>query len=206
MRTGSNIRQRIDGRFEARYEKGRDENGHIIYGSVYAATYEEAEAKRAKLVEKKSSIRQMNLLILGAGDHGQEVKELAEGLRVFNKIAFLDDNPDKEGVIGPCTDFEQYLDDYPMAIAAVGDSTLRCQWMNELIKVNFIIPTFVHPTAVVSASVEIEPGTVICANSTIGQKVHIGRGSIVDSGAVVERNAVVPDWTYIKCGDVFSKK
>ena len=32
MRTGSNIRQRADGRFEAQYTKARDERGRIIYG------------------------------------------------------------------------------------------------------------------------------------------------------------------------------
>lgn len=45
MRTGENIYKRKDGRWEARYRKGRDETGKIIYGYCYGRTYSEAKAK-----------------------------------------------------------------------------------------------------------------------------------------------------------------
>lgn len=44
-RKGENIFKRKDGRWEARYEKGRDPNGRIIYGYCYAGTYREARQK-----------------------------------------------------------------------------------------------------------------------------------------------------------------
>lgn len=42
---GENIHKRKDGRWEARYRKGRKMDGTIIYGSVYGATYREAKEK-----------------------------------------------------------------------------------------------------------------------------------------------------------------
>lgn len=45
MRTGKNIYKRKDGRWEARYRKGRKDNGQIIYGSCYGKTYLEAKEK-----------------------------------------------------------------------------------------------------------------------------------------------------------------
>lgn len=42
---GENIHKRKDGRWEARYRKGRRMDGTIIYGSVYGATYREAKEK-----------------------------------------------------------------------------------------------------------------------------------------------------------------
>jgi integrase len=45
MRTGENIYKRKDGRWEARYRKGRGENGRLIYGSCYGRTYTEAKRK-----------------------------------------------------------------------------------------------------------------------------------------------------------------
>ena len=36
---------------EARYRKGRKPDGTVIYGSVYGKTYEEAERKRAELLQ-----------------------------------------------------------------------------------------------------------------------------------------------------------
>jgi integrase len=55
MRRERNIYKRKDGRYEARYIKGHDENGKAIYGAVYARTYAEVKEKRdrVKVIEKK---------------------------------------------------------------------------------------------------------------------------------------------------------
>lgn len=42
MRTGVNIRKRKDGRYEARYPKGRDAAGKLLYGYCYGHSFEEA--------------------------------------------------------------------------------------------------------------------------------------------------------------------
>ena len=68
MRTGNNIRLRTDGRFEARYIKGRDLQGHAIYGYCYGKTSEEAARKRERAMRELTSVREMNLLILGGGE------------------------------------------------------------------------------------------------------------------------------------------
>ena len=52
MRIGAAIYQHTDGRWEARYRKGRKPDGTVIYGSVYGKTYEEAERKRAELLQE----------------------------------------------------------------------------------------------------------------------------------------------------------
>lgn len=42
MAKGENIFKRKDGRWEARYKKGYDENHKIIYGYCYGHSYREA--------------------------------------------------------------------------------------------------------------------------------------------------------------------
>lgn len=54
-RRGENIRKRKDGRWEGRYEKGRNFKGAIIYGSVYGKTYREAKEKLAWAAMKAGS-------------------------------------------------------------------------------------------------------------------------------------------------------
>lgn len=49
-RKGENIRKRQDGRWEARYKKGRDQNGHIRYGYLYARTYREVKEKKREML------------------------------------------------------------------------------------------------------------------------------------------------------------
>ena len=55
-RKGENIRKRKDGRWEARYEKCRDKNGHIQYGYLYGHTYDAVKKKKllfyAKIILK----------------------------------------------------------------------------------------------------------------------------------------------------------
>ena len=101
MRTGDNTRLRSDGRYEARYIKGRDEDGKPVYGYCYGKTIEEAKEKRDYQLQRYTRPREMNLLILGAGSHGLDVYEIARSLRIFARIDFLDDDPVAERSIGP---------------------------------------------------------------------------------------------------------
>ena len=202
MRTGDNIRQRADGRFEARSPKGRDQRGRIIYGCCYGRTYEEASEKRESILRQGQLVREMNLLILGAGSHGQEVRELAQSLNLFRRIAFLDDSAEKTEVIGPCADLARYVHEYPIAIPAVGDHDLRMRWLEELAGAGFVLPVLIHPGAVVSPSASIGYGTVICARAAVGAGAVIGKGCIISSGATIDRNVIIPDGVHINCGQV----
>lgn len=202
MRTGSNIRQRADGRFEARYAKARDERGRIVYGYCYGRTYEEAAGKRAAAITALGAVREMNLLILGAGSHGRTVRELAESLRLFPRIAFLDDDGDNPLALGRCADCARFRDAYPVAIAAVGDNGLRMRWLRMLAEAGFVLPALIHPTAVVSPSARIGYGTVVDARATIGPGAQIGAGCIVASGATIDRGVELPEGSMVRCGQV----
>jgi len=203
MKTGSNIRQRADGRYEARYIKERTPEGKIVYGYCYGQTYDEAAAKRELAAPKATQMKVPNLLILGAGSHGLETKELAESLRLFKAIDFLDDDITKPGVIGAPKDLKQYLPKYPMAFPAVGDRNLRIRWTAELVEAGFIIPTFIHPDAVVSPTAQIGDASVVLAGGIVGSGAVLGKGCIIQGGAAVGRNAVVPDWTWLDTGETY---
>lgn len=55
-RRGENIRKRKDGRWEARYPIGRNEQGTKIYASVYGRTYREVKEKRQLALERNNLI------------------------------------------------------------------------------------------------------------------------------------------------------
>lgn len=196
IKKGDNVRLRTDGRYEARYIKSRDASGKINYGCCYGRTYEEAVEKREYQLQKITKPTELNLLILGAGSHGMDVYEIARNLHVFPKISFLDDNPQKSNAIGKWKDAQRFLEEYPVAIVAVGDEYIRREWSLKLCTYGFIIPTLVHPTAFISDGTEIGMGSVICARTTIASGVRIGKGCIVTSGSTVPRKTTVPNWGY----------
>lgn len=51
-RRGENIRKRKDGRWEARYVKGRDIDGKIHYGYLYGRSYSEVKDKKTKIISE----------------------------------------------------------------------------------------------------------------------------------------------------------
>ena len=206
MRTEANVRQRKDGTFEARYKTGRYKNGRTAYASCYGKTFEEAVEKRDKALEQQLIKNYhpigLNLLILGAGSHGQEVREIAESLHVFQKINFLDDDTNKTEAIGPWEDLNDLKNQYNVAIVAVGNEYTRKLWFAKLSEAGYIIPTLVHPSAIVSQNATLGTGTVICARATISSGAKIGAGCIVSAGVTVGRDKVLADWTHMEVGGV----
>ncbi len=208
MRKGDNIRERADGRFEARFIKGRNENGKAIYGYCYGKTREEAAEKREWQLKKntrKFGPKLMNLLILGAGSHGHEVREIAEGLRCFSRISFLDDFVKTTEVLGKCSDLEKFTDEYSMAFPAVGSDELRKKWTQAIINAGYVLPTLIDPTAVVSKNANIGYATVVGSMAVINSGASIGNGCIVSSGAIVGRDASLEDWRFIDAGETLLK-
>lgn len=202
----ANIRQRKDGSFEARYKIGRYKNGRIAYASCYGKTYEEAVEKREKVLEerliKENPPIGMNLLILGAGSHGQEVREIAESLHIFQKIDFLDDDTNKLEAIGSWNDINELKGSYNLAIVAVGNEYTRKLWFAKLSEAGFMIPTLVHPSAIVSQNATLGVGSVICARATISSGAKVGAGCIISAGVAIGRDEALQDWTHIEISGI----
>ena len=95
----------------------------------------------------------------------------------------------------------QYIDEYPVAIPAVGNAELRKNWIEDLISEGYVIPSLIDVSAVVSKEVKIGYGTVICARAVVNIGSNIGNGCIVSSGAVIARDARLHDWGFINSGE-----
>lgn len=139
----------------------------------------------------------MNLLILGAGEYGQLVKELAS--EFYSNIVFLDDKSDL--AIGKLEDYKKYVGEYH-AIVAIGNNDVRLAWIKKLEEVGFIIPTIVSSKAYVSSSSVIEEGCIVEPMSVINANAKIEQGTIISSGAVINHNAVVRQGCHIDCNAV----
>ena len=143
-----------------------------------------------------------NLLILGAGGHGRVVKEIAESMRIFHKIDFLDDNPEFDGSIGICSDNKKFVSTYKFAFPAFGNKKMRMNFMEELMENGFEIPTLIHPTAFVSTSAFVDIGTVIGANAIVNTNSKIGEGCILSVGAIIDHDVIIGGGCHIDCGAI----
>lgn len=62
--------------------------------------------------------KQINLLILGAGSHGHVAYEIADRLRIFQKISFPDDNITGDRNVGRIEDVPDYRKEHPLCFVA----------------------------------------------------------------------------------------
>lgn len=140
-----------------------------------------------------------NLLILGAGQFGIMVKEIAESTKKYNKIDFLDDV--SPIAIGKLENLVSFKDAYEYAIVAIGNPTVRQMYLEKL-KGHFKIATLVSPYAYVSGSASVGEGCIIEPMAVIQTGAALGDGCIASSGAVVRHNAVVKSYCHLDCNCV----
>ena len=149
-----------------------------------------------------------NLLILGAGQYGTVAKEIAQSMKSFDKIDFLDDsygidNPNyHEESIGRFHDYDRYVTDYGYAIVAIGNPKVRREWIEKLEASGYRIPALVSPRAYVSPSAQIKKGSIIEPLAGIHANAIIGAGTIVSMGAIVNHNSMVMGYCHIDCGAI----
>lgn len=140
------------------------------------------------------------LLILGAGQFGMMVKEIADSLDMVSKIDFLDDN--NPIAIGRLCDFPRFVDSYPLAIVAIGNSMIRLDYANLLEKAGYTVPALISPRAFVSDSAVVSSGCIIEPMAVVQTRAYIGKGCIISSGAVIRHNATVEDGCHCDCNSV----
>lgn len=221
------VYKRKDGRWEARYVKGISENGRSVYGTVYGASREEAVAKRLEITgvseETQKTPTRLNLLILGAGSHGRDIKEIADSFRIFKKVKFLDDKAVGDDIIGTCTDALKFRGEFGCAFVAIGDNKKRKKYAKFLKERSFIIPSIISPSATVSPNARIGEGVAILPQSTVGDaeigdfcilasnslvntNAKVEAFSHIDCGGIVLKNSSVPEGTWVKSGEIFERK
>ena len=144
------------------------------------------------------------LLIFGAGEYGQVLKEVAQATGCYSQISFMDDKV-SSGVIGKLNDYQQYAGLYQDAIVAIGNPDIRLKWLN-ILEEYFRIPIIIHPTAYVSLSSIIGRGTIIEPLAVIHTSVEIGKGCIISAGAVINHNAVLGEGVHVDCGCIIPSK
>lgn len=141
-----------------------------------------------------------NLLILGAGQFGLMVREIAESMNCFDKIDFLDDN--NEIAIGKLNDYEKFSCEYRYAVVAIGNPEIRLSYIQKLEEACFIVAIIASPRAYIAPSTQIMKGSIIEPMAVVQANSAVAMGCIISSGAVVRHNAFVGDVCHVDCNAV----
>ena len=144
-----------------------------------------------------------NILIIGAGGHSTVVVETIKLTNEYDEILFLDDNLEKKifgkNIFGSTQMYseENIKKRFSNAIVALGDSTLRINWIEKLINEGYEVPTVIHPKTYISPSATIGIGSVVFAGAVIQPEVNIGIGVIINTSSSVDHNVQIADGTHV---------
>lgn len=147
-----------------------------------------------------------DLYIIGAGGFGREVAWLIERINniesTWNLQGFIDDDDAKwnnyEGkykVWGGC-DYLQGKDNV-YVICAVGNAIVRKNIINKLKQMNVKFATVIDPSVIMSETVEIGEGTIICAGSIITVDVKIGEHVIINLDCTIGHDDIIDNYVTI---------
>lgn len=145
-----------------------------------------------------------NLLIVGAGIYGVVAKEIADSMKCFGKIAFVDDvrktTPNGIEVVGTCADLENLVCEYSNIIVAIGNPEIRLSLLQKIKEETpFRIVTLVSPYAYVSPTAQIMPGSIVEPMAVIHTGSLISTGCIISAGAVLNHASMCCDGVHVDC-------
>lgn len=139
------------------------------------------------------------LYILGASGHGQVVLSILRALNL-QVSGFYDDAPDLWGtfisgvpVHGSLADFINGQD--VQALIALGNNDLRKKIVNLHASETWF--TAIHPAAWVDPSVHLGPGTIVCAGAVLQTQAQIGAHCIINTSASVDHHCIIEDFVHI---------
>jgi len=162
----------------------------------------------------RNPIEPTPLILLGGGGHAAVVADSLPLAR-WRALGYLADEPGEHapGVaspdgpaalpwLGSPHDLETVLERHghglAMVHAAVGDATLRKEWLDRVEVSRWA--TIVAPSAVISPAARLGAGVFVGPQAVINARAVIGDGVIVNSGAIVEHDCRIGAFAHLAPG------
>lgn len=147
------------------------------------------------------------IYIIGAGGFGREVAWLIERINevkpVWDIQGFIDDDVTKIGrkegrypVVGNCDLLKQCGEIW--AVCAIGSASVRSRVIEKVAEYdNVKFATLVDPSVLMSYSVNIGEGSIICAGTILTVDISVGRHVIINLDCTVGHDTVIGDFVTI---------
>jgi UDP-perosamine 4-acetyltransferase len=151
------------------------------------------------------------LVIIGAGDHGRVILELARAVH-DRPVGFVEPDAttiahgrfvDGLAVLGSLDAPERWLTGLGSParfIVALGSNDARRAAHDRAVTIGLEPATLVHPTATLLSGASIAPGAQVCAGAIVGVAARVGRNVIVNTGAIVDHDVELAAHAFIGPG------
>ncbi len=146
------------------------------------------------------------LVIWGAGGHARVIVDILNLTSAYKIMGFLDDIDPTPRPVSFCdasilggADQLDYLRaaGVPNIVLGFGNCVARLALAKVVRARGFVLPTVIHPRAIVAQDVPIGAGTVIAGGAVINPGARVGENVIVNTGATIDHECVIEEGAHI---------
>lgn len=145
---------------------------------------------------------------LGAGGHAKVLLEILKVTQTYEVIGLLDIDSElwNRSILGvPILGDDHLLSElYTQGIrhafiglGTVGDSQPRTKLYEKVSQQGFKIIDTIHPSAIISPSVQMGEGLSIMAGTVVNSSVKLGNNVIINTGSIVEHDCIIADHVHV---------
>ncbi|MCB1099197.1 MAG: NeuD/PglB/VioB family sugar acetyltransferase [Verrucomicrobiae bacterium] len=91
-----------------------------------------------------------------------------------------------------------------VGVGSVGPGMLRSRLYEFAQSIGFLMPTIVHPSAIISSSAMLDDGVAVLARACVGPGTMISSNAIVNTGAIVEHDCSIGAHVHVSIGAVLA--
>ncbi len=137
------------------------------------------------------------LVIVGAGDHGRVVADLARSAG-WEPIGFVErtgaaDDATREvaglRIIGSLDQPNGWRSVASSFATALGDNRARSEAWRRCLELGLLPARLVHPTAILLGGAVVEDGAHVCAAALVGVDARVGANAILNTAATADHDA-----------------
>ena len=140
------------------------------------------------------------LVVVGNGGFAKEVEWIINRINsvepTWDFLGFIDDSPSLQ-VVGD----DRFIIDYPEDLyvsIAIGTSSIRKKLYKQFKKnANVHFANLIDPSVLISDSVCIGEGNIICAGTIITVDVHLGNCNIINLDCTIGHDSIIYDFVTI---------
>ena len=145
---------------------------------------------------------------LGAGGHGRMIADILSRSGDYSVAAWLDSDASIRGtkvcdapVLGDDSKlpeiFSEKLNRAFIGLGSVGDASLRRKVAASALEIGMALPVITDPTALVSATSQVDEGVCIFPHAIINANCKIGRCAIINTRATVEHDCSLGEFCHL---------